>query len=119
MTYQLTLESAAPSKLEQAFHDFHGRHPEVYDALVRLALAKYRAGATYMSAKTLYGQVREGVGVTDLYDLKLDNNFTAYYARLLVAHHPELKGVLRFRQQRQQATFGPRNEGLEPNEHRS
>lgn len=109
-------------KLEQKFWEFHVSHPEVYDTLVYFALQwrKRRGSEAVCGIGALYERARWEMWFRSLDDTpppKLSNNHRAYYARLIMQRRPELEGIFRLKRQRVQATFGPRNEGLEPNEH--
>lgn len=60
-----------PSTLTEQFADFDREHPWVYAALERLAAERLTTGAARIGMKGL------------------NNNYTAFYARQLLAAHPE------------------------------
>lgn len=76
-------------------------NPQVYRLFERFALEAAAQGRPF-GAKLLAERVRWECVVVgrsdDLY--KLNNNHTAYVARRLVADHPELGPLLRFRKTR-------------------
>lgn len=94
------------SLLLRRFFAFHRANPHVYRHLERLALRLRARGAPHYGIKALFEGLRWEIAlgqITDIGDgLKLNNNHTAYYARLLELHHPELAGWFRSR------TLGPR-----------
>ena len=109
-------------KLEQKFWEFHLARPEVYRILVGLARhwRERRGSESVCGIGALYEVARWEVGLRSLpgeEPPKLSNNHRAYYARLLMDRNPDLAGIFRLRRLGVQPTFGPRNEGLEPNEH--
>ena len=83
----------------QQFRAFHAANPAVYDWLRANALALKRRGRERYSMKTLLEVLRWHHDVeTDSTDFKLNNNFTAYYARLLMQEEPELDGFFELRE---------------------
>lgn len=105
---------------ERSFWVFHDGHPQVWEALVRRAF-EWRAvngSGVSLGVKKLYEEVRwdEDIPLGDQLP-KLNNNHTAYYARLLMEQHPELRGMFKLRRQRIAASFGPDNDSLPPNIH--
>jgi hypothetical protein len=106
------------SKLEKAFWDFHRAYPEVYKTLVYHAREWKKAGYDHLGIKTLFERARWTINLAKQNDgMKLNNNHTAFYARLIEAQEHDLHGFFRFRQQRIQASFGPDNNGLPPGDH--
>jgi hypothetical protein len=101
--------SLLPATLEDEFNRFHARHPEVAKQLLGLARqARARGHKTY-SIDCLFHLVRWHMDVErDDHDpcgdgFKLNDHFTAYYARLLMQEHPELVGFFRIRKLRSAA----------------
>lgn len=93
---QLTLLYGSP--IDSAFIDFHRANPHVYDALVRLAKQAAAAGRTKVGMKMLFEVLRwEQFLVTSDPDFKLNNNYTARYARLIMEQEPELAGIFEVR----------------------
>ena len=76
-------------------HDFeiyHEQHPEVYAHLVALARQWHRATRKKIGIATLYERLRWEYGITgrDQHGFKLNNNYRAYYARLIMEENPDL-----------------------------
>ena len=113
-------EARAESILERHFWVFHRGHPEIYYHLLKFALEwrAYRGGDAALGIKALFERTRwELYMVPEMQDKeppKLNNNHTAFYARLLM-EHAGLAGIFKLRKQRVQATFGPDNDGLPDN----
>lgn len=87
--------------LDQQFAAFHAANPHVYDALRRLALQLARRGQR-MGIKALFEVLRWQYAMTTSdasSDYKLNNNYTSFYARLLMGQEPELDGYFETRTQ--------------------
>lgn len=87
------------SHIEAAFLRFHAEHPEVYAELVRVARRLRAQGWDRFGVKTIWEVVRYRGMVGDLRSgrPKLNNNFTAYYARLIMEREPDLADVFKTR----------------------
>lgn len=86
----------------QAFVEFHSRHPEVYMELVRMART-WRAKngpQAKVGIATLYEALRWRQGMGELADqqgFKLNNNYRAEYARMIMVREPALDGIFTLR----------------------
>lgn len=105
-------------KLERAFWQFHSDNPLVYERLVKHA-RNWQRNHEHCSINLLFERVRWDFGMdTNTVDgFKLNNNYRAFYARLIEEKEPGMKSLFRFRQQRIQCSFGPLNETLPLGEH--
>jgi len=75
------------------FDDFHRQNPAVYDELVRLTRQLKARGIRRYSIKGVYEVLRFNVKLrTTGDDYKLNNNYTASYARLIMEQEPDLDG---------------------------
>lgn len=110
------LDNGEQSKLEKAFWKFHNKNPAVYRLLVRFARQwRQRFGPdAAMGMKQLFERVRWEMAFRTVGDcqFKLNNNHTAFYARLVMERNPDLEGIFYLRKQRLQATIGPPNDSL-------
>lgn len=82
----------------QRFAKFHASNPHVYSLLVRLCrsirqrgLAQYSIGGIFEVARYMHGQTHG-----DKY--KLNHNFRAYYARLIMVRESDLTGFFNTRE---------------------
>ena len=89
------------------FWTFHGENPHVYEAFCKLAQQAIQAGAERSSADLICHVIRWNRQLaTSGFDFKINNCFTAYYARLWLRDHPEhprffeLRGVMRYQPER-------------------
>jgi len=84
--------------IEEAFRRFHAENPHVAQELVRLARQAKRAGATRLGMKMLFEVLRWRHTLrTGGDDFKLNNNYHAYYARLIMSENEDLEGVFETR----------------------
>ncbi|AUH40502.1 hypothetical protein [Streptomyces sp. CMB-StM0423] len=83
--------------ITERFHAFDAQNPHIYRALERRAARHLAAGLTRISLKDLFEDLRRqlphGAG-------GLNNNYTALYARKLIAEHPHWAGAFELRQRR-------------------
>ncbi|MFJ7997520.1 hypothetical protein ACIQ7D_10295 [Streptomyces sp. NPDC096310] len=85
-----------PTITEQ-FQAFDAQHPWVYRALVQLVEQRLGAGAQRVGMKALF----EALRWRHPYGVKgLNNNYTALYARRLLAEHPQWTSVIEVRRRR-------------------
>lgn len=93
--------------LELAFFAFHRANPDVFTRLVELARAEVNAqlGAGIkrprVAIKALWEMLRaelRGRPVQSGGPVKLNNNFTAPYSRLIAEMHADLRNVFRMRE---------------------
>jgi hypothetical protein len=85
---------------QERFNWFHENNPHVYRNLRALALGMRRQrGKKRVGIKMLYEVLRYQYDIqTAGEEFKLNNNYTAYYARLLMAQEPELAGLFEVRE---------------------
>lgn len=83
----------------QRFEEFHEANPKVYVVLVRLAREWVaRTGRHNLGMKSLYERAHWDIAMaTSDPDFKLNNDFTAYYARLIMAENPDLADLFDLR----------------------
>ena len=79
--------------IRKKFRDFHGRHPEVYAELERLALKAKHSGWK-VGIGCLYEVMRWNYWIRQdaVDDFKLSNNHRAYYSRLIMENNPDELG---------------------------
>lgn len=95
--------SSAFQRHEQAFWAFHEQNPHIYETLERLALQLRRSGIQRWGIKALWEVCRYELMLrtnASAHTFRLNNNHTAYYARLLMANRPELRGFFATRERR-------------------
>jgi len=98
---QITLEFDKcfwDTPMTKKFREFHNDNPHVFDELLKMARQLKRLGHNKYSMKTLFEVVRwhRSLKTTDT-EFKLNNNFTAYYSRLVMVADSNLDGFFRVR----------------------
>ena len=89
------------ASIEERFEAFHRANPHVYEALKRLALQLRRNGRRRFGMKALFEYLRFSYALQTVGDdFKLNNNYTALYARKLMDEVPELRGFFELRGRR-------------------
>jgi hypothetical protein len=103
---QLTLfpdPSGKMSKMETEFWDYHGKHPEIYRYLVQFAREwrLIKGKWSTLSIKGLFERTRWEMAIqSGRESLQMNNNHTAFYARLIMDSNADLKGIFTLRRQR-------------------
>ena len=102
-TPALTFVEIAPDPARtplDRFNAFHKANPHVYVALRHLGLMMKRRGHKRIGIAMLFEQLRWAyyLQTTDTDGFKLNNNYRAYYARLLMKQEPELTGFFTTRE---------------------
>jgi hypothetical protein len=101
MALQTRFSFAEPTVSEARFLAHVEANPDVYEALRRFALEAKRHGRRRLGMKALYERVRWYTQIESRGEaFKLNNNWTAFYARLLMQNEPELAGFFETRVQR-------------------
>jgi len=97
---QLELPTRGKRTIGDRWAEFHERNPHVYAALETLALRKCGAGERF-GIKALWEECRyelQRIKAGGAY--KLNNDFTALYARALIASRPELATAIEVRKRK-------------------
>jgi hypothetical protein len=94
------LAELGASPLLRRFLAFHRENGHVFDTLERLCSDAQRKGAKRLGIKALFERVRweTALETTDPRGLKVNNSFTAYYARLLAEFRPDLGPLFAMRE---------------------
>ena len=87
--------------LAEQWAQFHADNPHVADALEQLAESWFAAGNPRIGTKALWERLRWEAGVqTNAQDYRLNNNWPAFYSRVLLERRPEWSGRILTRVQR-------------------
>ncbi len=98
----LPMEGAARSgTMAERFEEFHRLNPHVYELIMDIALELKKAGHQRAGMKLIFERIRWLYYIgTKGDDFKLNNNYTAFYARLVMEHRDDLEGFFQLRRQR-------------------
>lgn len=87
--------------LQDLFREFHAVNPRIYVRLVEMARALKARGVSHYGIAALFEVLRyeAAIGTSDPSGMpfKLNNNYRAYYARMIHEREPELAGFFRTR----------------------
>jgi hypothetical protein len=94
-----------PRDYTEEARTFHALNPQVYEMLRAKALQAVRRGQRRLGIRTLWESLRWDLmlqttpvpGSKPSTDIKLNDHYTAFYARELMAREPELAGVFEVR----------------------
>lgn len=92
--------SLFPAQMAAQFEQFHTDNPRVYNTLVRLAFDWIaNTGSHKLGIATLFERTRWEIAIaTSDPEYKLNNNYRAFYARLIMAREPDLAGMFDLRE---------------------
>ena len=86
------------SNLERGFRVFHGANPHVYEKLREFALQARQSGRKHLGIAAVFERLRWWASFEVTGDeFKLNNNWRAFYARMLMEQEPELAGFFEVR----------------------
>lgn len=93
-----TVDKTRADQILDAFERFHVENPEVWRLFRRFSLNAHNVGRQHYSAKAVFERIRWHIEIeTSGGDVKLNNNFTAHYARMFHLYRPDLDGFFRNR----------------------
>lgn len=84
-------------RLQRMFQKYDDENPHIYEAFRRFALQAIGYGRKYYGAKSIMERVRWNTMEEGNDDFKINNNYTAYYARKFENEFPQHKGFFRKR----------------------
>ena len=91
-----TITERADVKL--AFQQFLCEHPDVWDEFVLFSLSAIAAGYSHYSADAILHRIRWHMNIERKLDgFKINNNFSAHFARKFRAQFPHYDGFFRTR----------------------
>ena len=94
------VEAGRDLTLAEQFAAFHDANPQVLRALEHLARQWFDAGHNRVGVKALWEQLRWQTGVQTGTTPRLNNNLTAFYARLLIERNPDWAARIHTRTQK-------------------
>lgn len=99
MTSLLDLLEPTSETIAERFDTFHRENPHVYRELVRLARMLKVRGHQKIGIAMLFEQLRwqYALATSDMSGYKLNNNYRAHYARLIMDRELDLSGIFEVR----------------------
>lgn len=86
------------NKPMKQFQDYHKEHPEIWKEFVKTTFEAIRKGFKNYSSKSIFEIIRWHRGGDIKSDsFKINNNYTADYAKMFMEKYPQHKGFFRTR----------------------
>jgi hypothetical protein len=106
-------------EIKTQWWSFHKKHPEIYQLFARYTFELIRAGRSHGAAKLVTERIRWESYVNQSHgnDFKINNNYTALYARLFMHHYPEYEGFFKTRVMTSQAAPATKLPPLQPSDY--
>lgn len=94
-------KSKAPS-LAERFHEYDRENPHIYQLFIKYARMVKDTGFNKFSAKAIFERLRWHVmfETHDIEPFKLNNSYTAFYARKAIKDYPEFDGFFETRKKK-------------------
>lgn len=94
-----TLLDLLEPNTDKPFAKFHEANPHVYTELVKLARLLKSKGHRKIGIAMLFEQLRwqYALATSDMSGYKLNNNYRAYYARMIMERESDLNGFFEVR----------------------
>lgn len=93
-----------PRSSRDRFEKFHAKNPEVYRSLVQYARIARNAGHRRIGIRLVWERMRWDRLMTvedpEQSQVKLNDHYPPYYARLIMQREPDLAGIFEIRQRR-------------------
>jgi len=88
-------------EMKWQFEAFHYAHPRVWELFKKFTWERISRGFLHYSSKGIFERIRweTAVAETGKQEFKLNNNFSAFYARTFMRIYPEYEGFFRTRKQ--------------------
>jgi len=103
-------------EMREQYLKFDKEHPEVWDMFARFSKEIISKGYKNYSVKAVFERIRweKDIGGDGINQFKLNNNYTAFYARKFMDMFPEHKGFFRTRTQTSEDKKATKQEPLRP-----
>jgi len=85
---------------ESAEVKFDREHPVIWQEFKRIALRLIEKGVSRYGAKAIFEVIRYDMSIEGGTDFKLNNNYTAYYARKFIEQFPFHAGFFELRKKK-------------------
>lgn len=88
-------------QLRQAVKDYHEKHPEVFKLFDQFTRDRIKLGFKNYGAMAIFQRIRWELDKPEYqnHDFKINNNYSAFYARAWMKLNPEHDGFFRTRRQ--------------------
>jgi hypothetical protein len=89
-------------ELKEQAQKFHNDHPEVWEKFVTFTFDRIKKGYKNYSVYSIMERIRWEMdgGGDGVFEFKINNNITPFYARRFMAMYPDYFGFFRIREQK-------------------
>lgn len=92
-------DSIVSKHIEKKFEVYHRDNPHVYDLFIKFSTQAKESGKKQYSAKSVFERMRWHVDIETVGEtFKLNNNYTAYYARKIMQDYSEFYNFFSIRE---------------------
>lgn len=96
--WQWGIPESRIDEMRASFEEFHEQNPHVWKLFEGFTFEAINVGRPRYSAKAVVERIRWHVDIeTNDPDFKINNNHTAFYARMFMDRHPEHEGFFEMR----------------------
>ena len=90
--------------MTEAFDAYDKQNPEVFKLFLEYSEMALNRGFKKFSAKAVFERLRwyYQIEKSDMTNFKLNNNYTAHYARKLIREYPEFEGFFELRERKKE-----------------
>lgn len=113
----MTVEESRHEEMRQQLLAFHEKNPDVMRLFSKFIFDRIGKGFKHYSAKGIFERIRWETAKADNKDesqFKLNNNYSAFYARAWMKMHPEHDGFFRTRKQTSESEWATNRKPLTP-----
>ncbi|MCG8394222.1 MAG: hypothetical protein MI745_14180 [Pseudomonadales bacterium] len=91
------IEEGVEIKKDRTFEDYHNANPHIYALFLRYTFELIAAGRKHYGAKGVMERIRFHTAICSDEVLKVNNNYTAGYARMFAKQYPQHKDFFKTR----------------------
>lgn len=97
--YEWQWNTEAERDITKAFMKFHAANRHIYVLFTRFAMQAVHSGRPHYSAASVFERMRWHMQIDTVSDddLKLNNNYRAFYGRMFMHQYPQYEGFFRTR----------------------
>lgn len=79
--------------MRETFEEYQQRNPRIYKEFVNYAMELINAGETRIGSKAIFERIRYQSKIDRVDEFKINNNYTADYARKFEQDFPHFEGI--------------------------
>jgi hypothetical protein len=79
--------------MKETFEQYQQRNPRIYKEFVNYAMELINAGETRIGSKAIFERIRYQSKIDRIDEFKINNNYTADYARKFEQDFPHFAGI--------------------------